>query len=93
METPLQSVAQLRHAAANLQQLVGELAASLWEKATDQERNLPTSQLPTTDAEPLPVVAGEDQENTHYTPAYVNAILTSTLVTTLNSLKYTNSAQ
>ena len=62
----------MRHAAANLQQLVGELAASLWEKATDQERHFPTSQLPTTDVEPVPVVAAEDRENTHYTPAYID---------------------
>ena len=39
METPLQSVAQLRHAAVNLQQLVGELLATLG--GIDQDVVLP----------------------------------------------------
>ena len=34
-EMPLQTMSQLRHAATNLQQLVAELSASLWDKATD----------------------------------------------------------
>ena len=34
-ESPLQTMVQLRHATTNLQQLVAELSASLWEKATD----------------------------------------------------------
>ena len=72
METPLQAVAQLRHAAANLQQLVGELAASLWEKAIDQERHFLSAQLPTMDVEPVPVVSPGERENTHYTPAYID---------------------
>ena len=36
-ESPLQTMVQLRHATTNLQQLVAELSASLWEKATNQE--------------------------------------------------------
>ena len=72
METPLQSVAQLRHASANLQQLVGELAASLWDKATDQERYFPVVNTPSTITEPVPVVAAAERANVHYTPAFLD---------------------
>ena len=48
------------------------MAASLWDKATDQERHFPTPHLPTAAAEPVPVVAAEDRESTHYTPAYID---------------------
>ena len=41
VETPLQAVAHLQDATKNLQELVGELAASLWRKATDQGRHFP----------------------------------------------------
>ena len=43
-ESPLgdhQTMVQLRYATTNLQQQVAELSASLWDKATDQERRFP----------------------------------------------------
>ena len=70
METPLHSVAQLRHATTNLQQLVGELAASPWEKATDQECHFPDR--PATIEELDLVVAVADWPSTHYTLVCIN---------------------
>lgn len=65
-------MAQLRHAAANPQQLVGELVASLWEKVTEQERRFPERHLPATTTEPALVVAVANRLNTHYTLVYMN---------------------
>ena len=41
LETPLQAVSHLQDAVKNVQELTGELARSLWEKATDTERHFP----------------------------------------------------
>ena len=65
-------MAQLRHVAANLQQLVGELAASSWDKATDQERYFLASHAPSTITEPVLVVATPERASVHYTPAYID---------------------
>ena len=46
METPLQAVAHIKGATRNIQQLVGELAASLWRKAKNQERHFPQQHFP-----------------------------------------------
>ena len=71
-ETPLQTMGQLRHAATNLQQLVAELSASLWDKATDQERRFPDQRVPIIQEEPFPVVPEADRATTNYTPAYID---------------------
>ena len=60
METPLQTVAHLRDATENLQHLVGELAASLWRKATDQERHFPQQHFPPEREVLVPAVAEAD---------------------------------
>ena len=67
-ESPLQTMMQLRHATTNLQQLVAELSACLWEKAADQERRFPQLLRPTLPEEPDPAVAKVDLMTTHYTP-------------------------
>ena len=72
METPLQAVAHLRDATRNLQELVGELAASLWRKATDQERHFPQQHFPPSEAELVPAVPKEERNATHYTPVYIS---------------------
>ena len=41
METPLQTVAHLRDATRNFLRLAGEVAASMWRKAIDEERHFP----------------------------------------------------
>ena len=70
METPLQTVVHLRHATANLQHLIADLSASLWAKATDQERRFPF--LPQTETEQLPpVIPVADRHTTHYTPVFL----------------------
>ena len=71
METPLQAVAQLRDATKNLQELVGELAASLWRTATQQERQFPQPHLPET-PNLVPAVAAADRGRVHHTPVYIS---------------------
>ena len=56
----------------NLQQLVAELSASLWEKATDQERRFPQHLRPVLLEDPVPAVAEVDLMTTQYTPVYIN---------------------
>lgn len=66
MDTPLQ------HATHNIQLLVAELKASMWEKATDQERRLPNYvQLLQSKEAPL-VVPVEIRPTMYYTPAFLN---------------------
>ena len=72
METPLQTVAHLMDATRNLQQLVGELAASLWRKATDQERHFPQQYFPPEREMLVPAVAEADRQWTHSTPVYIS---------------------
>ena len=72
METPLQTVAHLRDATRNLQQLVGELAASLWRKATDQERHFPQQHFPAERETLVPAIAEADRQRTHSTPVYIS---------------------
>ena len=74
-ESPLQTMVQLRHATTNLQQLVAELSASLWEKATDQERRFPQHLRPILPDDPVPAVAEVDLLTTHYTPVYIDTKL------------------
>ena len=71
METPLQSVAHLLDATKNLQHLVGELAASLWRKATDQERHFPQQHFPVELEVLVPAVAEADRTRVHSTPVYI----------------------
>ena len=60
----------LRHATTNLHHLIADLSASLWAKATDQERRFPF--LPQTEAEQLPlVILVADRSTTHYTLAFL----------------------
>ena len=56
----------------NLQQLVAELSASLWDKATNQERRFPDQRVPIIHEEPFPVVPEADRATANYTPAYIN---------------------
>ena len=72
METLLQTVAHLRDATMNLQQLVGELAASLWRKATDQERHFPQQHFPAEREVLVPAVAEAYRLRTHSTPVYIS---------------------
>ena len=72
METPLQTVAHLRDATRNLQHLVGELAASLWRKATDQERNFPQQHFPVEREILVPAVAEAERPRAHSTPVYIS---------------------
>ena len=72
METPLQTVAHLRDATRNLQHLVGELAASLWRKATDQERHFPQQHFPVDREILVPAVAKADRPRAHSTPVYIS---------------------
>ena len=71
METPLQTVAHLRDATRNLQQVVGELAASLWRKATNQKRHFPQQHFPAEQEVLVPAVAKADRQRTHSTPVYI----------------------
>ena len=73
-ESPLQTMVQLRHATTNLQQLVAELSASLWEKATDQERRFPQLQTPPLPEDPVPAVAEAELLTTHYSPVYIDTM-------------------
>ena len=70
--TPRQSIAQLRHAATNIQQLVAELSASLWDKATNQEELIPTRQQASTMEGITPMVPVAERCNTHYAPVYID---------------------
>ena len=72
METPLQAVSHIKDATRNLQQLVGELATSLWRKATDQEKHFPQQHFPPQSADLVPIVPEEEQNTTHYTPVYIS---------------------
>ena len=72
METPLQAVAHLQVATKNLQQLVGELAASLWRRAIDQEKHFPQQHFPLEEAAPVPAAAEADRHATHDTPVYIS---------------------
>ena len=71
-DSPLQTMVQLRHATTNLQQLVAELSASLWEKATDQERQFPQHLRPILPEDSVPAVAEVDLITTHYIPVYID---------------------
>ena len=72
METPLQTVAHLRDATRNLQKLVGKLAASLWRKATDQERHFPQQYFPAESEMLVPAVSEADRQRTHSTLVYIS---------------------
>lgn len=72
METPLQIATQLQHATVNFQQLVENLKASLWEKATVQERRLPNNVQPQQPEESPLVVPVANWPTTYYTPAFLN---------------------
>ena len=72
METPLQTIAHLRDATKNLQQLVGWLAVSLWRKATDQERHFPQQHFLAEREILVPAVAEADRSRTHTTPVYIS---------------------
>ena len=72
VETPLQAVAHLQEATKNLQELVGELAASLWRKATDQEKHFPQQHFPAETEVLVPAVAEADRQKVHYTPVYLS---------------------
>ena len=72
METPLQAVAHIRDATRHLQQLVGELAARVWRKATDQEKKFPQQHFPPQGADLVPAVPDEERNSTHYTPVYIS---------------------
>ena len=71
MEPPLQALAQVQDATRNLTQVVGELAASMWRKATDRERHFPQQHF---DALPevMPAVAAEERHRVHSTPVYIS---------------------
>ena len=71
-ETPLQAVAHLQAATKNLQELVGELAASLWRKATDQERHFPEQHFLTASYVLVPAMIAADRGKVHYTPVYLS---------------------
>ena len=71
-ESPLQTMVQLRHATTNPQQLVAKISASLWDKATDQERRFPQTRVPNVPVDPIPAIAKADLETTHNTPVYLD---------------------
>ena len=50
---------------------MAELSASLWDKATDQEKRIPTRQQPTVE-EVTPAVPEAARSTTHYGPVYIN---------------------
>ena len=72
LETPLQAVAHLRDATKNLQELVGELAGSLWRKATYRERHFPQQHFLAREAELALAVPDEERRTTHYTLVYLS---------------------
>ena len=48
------------------------MSASLWEKATDQERRFPQHLRPVLPEDPVPAVAEVDLMTTHNTPVYID---------------------
>ena len=71
-ETPLRAVAHLQAATKNLQDLVGELAASLWRKATDQEKHFPEQHFPTAADVLVPAILATDRAKVHHTLVYLS---------------------
>ena len=71
MEPPLQALTQVQDATRNLTQVVGEVAISMWRKATDRERHFPQQHF---DALPevMPAVAAEERHRVHSTPVYIS---------------------
>ena len=70
MEPPLPALTQVQDATRNLTQVVGELAASMWRKATDLERHFPLQRfddLP----EVIPALSLEERQRVHSTPVYL----------------------
>ena len=70
MEPPLQAMAHLQDAPLNLTQLVGELAATMWRKATDQERHFPQLHVEE-EPELAPAILARDRRHVHSTPVYL----------------------
>ena len=64
METPLQTATQLQHATDNIQQLVTELKARLWEKATTKSTDFPTTRGA--------VTRGANSKSTNHTAFLIN---------------------
>ena len=60
METPLQAVSHLQDAMKNATQMTGELAKSLWQRATDRERHFPNQHFPEEPEVLIPAVAAAD---------------------------------
>ena len=70
LEPPLQALTQVQDATRNLTKVVGELAASMWRKATTRERHFPQQQfddLP----EVVPTLSVEERRRVHSTPVYL----------------------
>ena len=59
-QTPLQVATRLQNLINDNQQLLAELKAAMWDKATDQERHPRVEQ-----EEAVPAVAEEDMSKTH----------------------------
>ena len=72
LETPLRAVSHLHDAVRNVQELTGELARSLWEKATDTERHFPQQTFPAGEEELIPAISAADMLRVHFTPAYLD---------------------
>ena len=72
VETPLQVVSHLQDAVKNVQELTGELARSLWEKATDTERHFPQQPFLAREEELIPAISAADMLLVHFTPAYLD---------------------
>ena len=72
METPLQAVSHLQDAMRNATQLTGELARSLWQRATDRERHFPQQRLPEEPEVLIPAVATTDLHKVHCIPVYLS---------------------
>ena len=74
LETPLQVVSHLQDAVKNVQELTGELARSLWEKATGTERHFPQQHFPAGEEELILAISTADMLLVHFTPAYLDNI-------------------
>ena len=48
------------------------MSASLWDKATDQERRFPQQLRPILLEDPVPAITEVDLLTTHYTPVYLD---------------------
>ena len=72
LESPLQAISHLQDAVKNVQELTGELARSLWHKATDTERSFPHQNFPTVEEELVPAVSAADLLLVHFTPVYLD---------------------